>query len=287
MDNHNLIQIQSVSKHYGPAHESGMGLPWRRRASPALEGTAPDGRPLLALREVSLNVRAHEFLSLIGPSGCGKSTLLRLVGDLLMPNQGRIQIDGRTPEESRHARQVAIVFQSPTLMEWRSIQDNIELPLEILGVPAAERARRATELLDLIRMRDFSTRYPYELSAGMQQQVSIARALAYRPSILLMDEPFGALDELTRERLGQELLEIWERTQVTILFVTHSVDEAVLLSDRVAVLTPRPGHVERVVDIDLPRPRQLQLRESPRYLELMRTVRAGLHLNGERRGPSQ
>ncbi|MBI4788053.1 MAG: ABC transporter ATP-binding protein [Chloroflexi bacterium] len=260
MDNHTLIRIESVSKHYGPPRDG-----------------------VLALRDVSLDVRAGEFLSIIGPSGCGKSTLLRLVGDLLAPNEGRILIDGRTPAQARRARETAIVFQSPTLMEWRSIASNIQLPLEILKLAHAERERRAAELLDLIRLRDFGARYPHELSSGMQQQVAIARALAYRPAILLMDEPFGALDEMTRERLGRELLDIWDRTRVTILFVTHSVGEAVMLSDRVAVLTPRPGQIERVIEVDLPRPRTVDLREAPRYAELVRAVRAALRLNGNGR----
>lgn len=258
MDKHStLIAIDSVSKHYG---------------SPS------DG--VLALRDVSLDVRAGEFLSLIGPSGCGKSTLLKLIGDLLTPSSGRITINGRTPSESRRARECAFVFQAPTLMEWRNIQKNVELPLEILGVTASEQSQRAEELLRLIRLHDFGPRLPRELSIGMQQQVAIARALAYRPSILLMDEPFGALDEMTRERLGRELLEIWERTRVTVLFVTHSVSEAVMLSDRVAVLTPRPGHLERVIDIDLPRPRAPEMRETPRFAQLVRELRAALRLNG-------
>ncbi len=252
-----LISIDSVSKSYGPANDG-----------------------VLALQRVSLQVHAGEFVSLIGPSGCGKSTLLKLIGDLLAPTEGRIAIRGRTPEESRQARECALVFQAPTLMEWRSIERNIELPLEILGLPRSQRRERSLELLDLIRLRDFSHRYPRELSAGMQQQVAIARALAYHPSILLMDEPFGALDEMTRERLGRELLDIWEQARVTILFVTHSVGEAVMLSDRVAVLTPRPGHVERVIDIDLPRPRLAETRESSRYNGLVREVRSALHLNG-------
>ncbi|HEX9077525.1 MAG TPA: ABC transporter ATP-binding protein [Anaerolineae bacterium] len=261
MDNHTLIQIESVSKHYGSPRDG-----------------------VLALRELSLNVRSGEFLSIIGPSGCGKSTLLRLVGDLLTPNRGRIRVNGRTPEQSRRERDIAIVFQSPTLMEWRTIGNNIELPLEILGVDRSERERRSTELLDLIRLGDFKTSYPHNLSSGMQQQVAIARALAYRPSVLLMDEPFGALDELTRERLGRELLEIWERAQLTVLFVTHSISEAVMLSDRVAVLTPRPGHIERVVEIDLPRPRTVDMREWPRYAELVREVRTALRLTSPRNG---
>lgn len=256
MNNQPLIQIESVSKKYG---------------------TANDG--VLALRDVSLDIRGGEFISLIGPSGCGKSTLLKIIGDLLQPSAGRITIGGKTPADARRARECGIVFQVPTLMEWRSIADNIELPLEIVGTSNPERARRSSELLDLIRLGDFATRYPTELSQGMQQQVAIARALAYHPSILLMDEPFGSLDEITRERLGNELLDVWERTQVTILFVTHSVSEAVRLSDRVAVMSPRPGHIERVIEIDLPRPRPAELRDQPRYWELLREVRAALHLN--------
>lgn len=258
MENHALIRIESVSKRFGGPNDG-----------------------VLALRDVSLTVRPGEFLSIIGPSGCGKSTLLRLIGDLLAPTAGRISIDGRAPADARRAREYGIVFQSPTLMEWRSIERNIELPLEISGVPADERQERSQQLLDLIRLRDFAARYPAELSVGMQQQVAIARALAYRPSILLMDEPFGALDELTRERLGRELLEIWERTGVTILFVTHSVSEAVVLSDRVAVLSPRPGHVEQVVEIGLPRPRAPEMQEWPDFAERLREVRSALHLNGD------
>jgi NitT/TauT family transport system ATP-binding protein len=260
MDNYqNLIEIESVSKHYGPERDG-----------------------VLALRDLSLNVRDGEFLALIGPSGCGKSTLLKIVGDLLAPSDGRVAIGHKTPEAARRARECGIVFQSPTLMEWRNVARNIELPLEIIGMPVAARRKRVVDLLDLIRLRDFAERYPNELSVGMQQQVAIARALAYRPAILLMDEPFGALDELTRERLGRELLDIWARTHVTILFVTHSVGEAVQLADRVSVLTPRPGHIARLIDIDLPRPRPADIRALPRYSELTRQVRQVLQLAGER-----
>lgn len=254
-----LIRIESVSKSFGSSQGG-----------------------VQALRDVSLAVRPGEFLSIIGPSGCGKSTLLRLIADLLAPTYGRISIEGHNPSEARRARRCGIVFQAPTLMEWRDVERNIRLPLEIIGTSQTEQGERTRQLLDLIRLRDFSANYPRELSVGMQQQVSIARALAYHPSILLMDEPFGSLDELTRERLGQELLDIWERTRVTILFVTHSVDEAVMLSDRVAVLTPRPGHVERVIPIQLPRPRDPQIRDTTKYAELLREVRAALHLNGKR-----
>ncbi len=253
------IRIESISKTYGESKSV-----------------------VQALRDVSLNVQPGEFLSIIGPSGCGKSTLLKVIADLVAPSSGRIAIKGRSPLEARQARDCGIVFQSPTLMEWRTVEKNIALPLEILGAPPAEQKKRTEQLLELIRLRDFAAHYPHELSVGMQQQVSIARALAYRPSVLLMDEPFGSLDELTRERLGRELLDVWESTDVTILFVTHSVDEAVILSDRVAVLSPRPGHVERVIPIDLPRPRTPATRESLDYLKYLRDVRAALHLNGKR-----
>ncbi|MBM3127699.1 MAG: ABC transporter ATP-binding protein [Chloroflexi bacterium] len=256
MDHHSLIEIEAVSKHYGPARDG-----------------------VLALRDVSLRIRAGEFLSIIGPSGCGKSTLLKMIGDLLAPSAGRIVVNGKTPEAARRARECGIVFQTPTLMEWRSVAQNIELPLEIVGAPRAERQQRANALLDLIRLREFAARFPGELSAGMQMQVSIARALAFRPAILLMDEPFGALDEITRERLGRELLDLWTKTRVTIVFITHSVPEAVRLSDRVAVMSPRPGRIERVLAIDLPRPRSAATRDLPRYWELLREVRAALGLN--------
>lgn len=261
MDNPALIKIESVSKHYGNPRDG-----------------------VLALRDVSLDIRAGEFLSIIGPSGCGKSTLLKLIADLLSPSKGQITVNGKTPKAARRARECGIVFQSPTLMEWRSIKENIALPLEIVGAPKEERGQRAQELLDLIRLRDFATRYPRELSTGMQQLVATARALAYRPSILLMDEPFGALDEMTRERLGQELLDVWERAHVTIVFVTHSVGEAVRLSDRVAVFSARPGHMTDLIDIDLPRPRPADVRALPRYFELLRDVRAALHLNANGNG---
>ncbi len=261
MNQPTLISIESVSKQYGSAREG-----------------------VVALRDVSLSVRAGEFLSIIGPSGCGKSTLLKLIGDLLAPTAGSVAINHHSPEDARRARECGIVFQSPTLMEWRSIARNIKLPLEIIGAPRAEREERTAALLDLIHLHDFAARFPHELSLGMQQQVAIARALAFHPSILLMDEPFGALDEITRERLGRELLDIWGRTQVTILFVTHSVGEAVQLSDRVAVMSPRPGHIERVIEIDLPRPRPVEIRELPRYWELLREVRAALHLNDDAPG---
>jgi len=254
-----LIHIEAISKQYGSRRDG-----------------------VFALREVSLDIRAGEFLSIIGPSGCGKSTLLKMISDLDAPSAGHITIDGRAPSEARRAHACGIVFQSPTLMDWRTIAHNITLPLEVMGASARERDNRARELLDLIRLREFAARYPRELSLGMQQQVAIARALAPRPAILLMDEPFGSLDEITRERLGYELLDVWQSARVTVVFVTHSVSEAVFLSDRVAVFTPRPGRLARVIPIDLPRPRTTETRDLPRYSELVRQVRATLHAKGAR-----
>lgn len=233
-------------------------------------------RTVPALAGVDLSVRENEFLAIVGPAGCGKSTLLRLIGDLDTADTGTISVFGRPPPEARLARQYALVFQAPTLLEWRTVQANLELPLEILGVPAAGRAARAVESLRLFRLEAFARAFPSELSAGMQMQAAIGRALALRPRLLLMDEPFGALDELTRERLGYELLGLWGRAPVTILFVTHNLGEAVLLADRVVVMTPRPGRVARVIEIDLPRPRTNASRATPRFWELVEAAREGL-----------
>jgi len=259
MNDHPLIHIEVISKQYGSPRDG-----------------------VFALRDVTLDIRAGEFLSIIGPSGCGKSTLLKMISDLDTPSTGHITIDGRAPSDARRARACGIVFQSPTLMDWRTIAHNITLPLEVMGVSARERDQRARELLDLIRLREFAARYPHELSLGMQQQVAIARALAPRPAILLMDEPFGSLDEITRERLGYELLDVWQSARVTVVFVTHSVSEAVFLSDRVAVFTPRPGRLAHIIPIDLPRPRTTETRDLPRYAELVRQVRVTLHAKGAR-----
>jgi NitT/TauT family transport system ATP-binding protein len=229
--------------------------------------------PVTALEHVSLDIQPGEFVSLIGPSGCGKSTLMRLIGDLTEPSSGTIQINGRTPAEARRERQYGIVFQAPVLYDWRTVQRNVELPLEVIGVERAERSRRAAELLALVGLGEFGRAYPWQLSGGMQQRVSIARALVFQPAILLMDEPFGALDEITRERMQLELLNTWARTNATVIFVTHSIPEAVFLSDRVVVMSPRPGRVSAIVPIDLPRPRDDDTRELPRFFELATRVR--------------
>jgi NitT/TauT family transport system ATP-binding protein len=233
-----------------------------------------------ALEAIDLDVARGEFVSLIGPSGCGKSTLLRIVGDLISPTRGSVTVNGKTAEQARRDRDYGMVFQAPVLFDWRTVEDNVKLPLEILGQDAATRTKRAREMLELVELGDFLKHHPYQLSGGMQQRVAIARALAFQPSILLMDEPFGALDEMTRERMNDEVLRIWEQTGTTILFVTHSIPEAVFLSSRVVVMSARPGRITKIVDVDLPRPRSEDSRESRRYFELVTEVREALRSGG-------
>ena len=226
-----------------------------------------------ALTDVSLDIAPGEFISLIGPSGCGKTTLLRLIADLMQPTTGIIRVQGKSPAEARKNRDYGLVPQAPVLYDWRTVIKNVELPLEIMKVPPQERRDRATALLGMVGLGDFKSHYPWQLSGGMQQRVSIARALSFKPSILLMDEPFGALDEMTRERLNGELLNIWRETKTTIVFVTHSIPEAVFLSTRVVVMSPRPGRIDRVVNIDLPEARDYETREAPHYFELISEIR--------------
>ena len=239
------------------------------------------GQPVTtALEGIDLTIGRGEFVSLIGPSGCGKSTLLRLIGDLVAPTHGEVIVNGKPADRARRDRDYGMVFQAPVLFEWRTVEDNVKLPLEIMGRSAADRTARAREMLDLVELGEFAKHYPYQLSGGMQQRVAIARALSFEPAILLMDEPFGALDEMTRERMNSEVLRIWERTGTTIVFVTHSIPEAVFLSSRVVVMSARPGRITDVVTIDLPRPRGEATRESPRYFELVTAVREGLRAGG-------
>jgi NitT/TauT family transport system ATP-binding protein len=271
----------------------GTNLALSSQASPARRDDAPSpvairidgvsmayrtrGETLLALSDIRLEIPQGEFVSLIGPSGCGKSTLLRCIGDLLQPTAGSIEVHGKSARQARRDRDYGIVFQSPVLYDWRTVERNVQLPLELMRVPRAERAARSRELLELVGLQDFRSRHPWELSGGMQQRVAIARALSFRPSILLMDEPFGALDEMTRERLNLELLNIWSQTGTTVVFVTHSIPEAVFLSDRIVIMTPRPGKVEHVVDVDLPRPRETAIREDERFFRLIAAVRSRLY----------
>jgi len=231
-----------------------------------------DGHETHALREVNLDIRQGEFISLLGPSGCGKTTLLRIIADLLEPTSGEVLVFGVTPRQARMNRQFGIVFQSPVLYEWRTVRNNIRLPLEIMKVPKAEQEDRIDQQLDLVGLTKFANRYPHQLSGGMQQRVGIARALAMKPALLLMDEPFSASDEFTREKLNEDLLRIWKISQKTVVFVTHNISEAVYLSDRVVVMSPHPGRVSSVIDVDLPRPRS---QESPEFFSLYTRIRRG------------
>ncbi|MEX1173824.1 MAG: ABC transporter ATP-binding protein [Chloroflexota bacterium] len=233
-----------------------------------------------ALSGIGLSIGRGEFVSLIGPSGCGKSTLLRVIGDLIAPTAGAVTVNGKPAAQARRDRDYGMVFQAPVLFDWRTVEDNVKLPLEIMGYDAARRTARTREMLELVELGDFLRHHPYQLSGGMQQRVAIARALAFEPSILLMDEPFGALDEMTRERMNQEVLRIWEATGITVVFVTHSIPEAVFLSSRVVVMSARPGRITDIIEVDLPRPRGLATREEPRYFQLVTAVREALRSGG-------
>ncbi len=235
-----------------------------------------DGSRTPALDNVNLEIHAGELVSLIGPSGCGKSTLLRAIGDLVAPTAGDVQVNGKPAARARLDHDYGMVFQAPVLFDWRTVEDNVALPLEVLGWERAARRERAQQMLELVELGDAGRRMPYELSGGMQQRVSIARALAFEPGLLLMDEPFGALDEMTRERLNDVVLRIRERTGTTVVFVTHSIPEAVYLSTRVVVMAARPGRITDVVHVDLPFPRSDETRESARYYDLVTTVREAL-----------
>ena len=232
-----------------------------------------DGKDVTALTGVSMDIKKGEFVSLVGPSGCGKTTLLRIIADLIAPTSGEIKIAGETPREARLKQRYGMVFQSAVLYEWRTVKKNIMLPLEIMHIPRKEQEDRAMKMLELVGLTEFADHYPSQLSGGMQQRVGIARALAIQPEILLMDEPFSALDEFTREKLHEDLLRIWRRTNKTIVFVTHNISESVFLSDKVCVLSPHPGRLSALVDIDLPRPRTMELKNTPHFTELVAKVR--------------
>jgi NitT/TauT family transport system ATP-binding protein len=236
---------------------------------------------VVALEGIDLEIGEREFVSLIGPSGCGKSTLLRVVGDLIQPTSGKVVVNGKSARQARQDRDYGIVFQDAVLFDWRTVAKNISLPLEMLGWERRRRTERVKELLRLVELDGFESHHPWQLSGGMQQRVSIARALSFSPPLLLMDEPFGALDEMTRERLNIELLRIWDALGSTIVFVTHSISEAVFLSTRVVVMSPRPGQITGVVDIDLPQPRTAETREQPRFFELVADVRHRLRGFGD------
>lgn len=229
-----------------------------------------------AVRDIDLQIEPGEFVSLIGPSGCGKSTLLRLVADLIQPTTGTLTINGKDTRQARIDGDYGIAFQRATLLDWRTVERNVELPLELAGMDSRGRSERARELLGMVGLDDFADHYPWQLSGGMQQRVAIARSLVQHPPLLLMDEPFGALDEMTRESMQQELMRIWRDTGTTVIFVTHSIPEAVFLSTRVVVMSARPGRITAEIAIDLPQPRDFEVRESPRFFDLLTEVREAL-----------
>jgi NitT/TauT family transport system ATP-binding protein len=229
---------------------------------------------------IDFEIDAGEFLVLVGPSGCGKSTLLRIIGDLISPTAGTASVNGKSAERARRDRDYGIVFQQAVLYDWRTVGRNIELPLELANWDRKRRKARVAEMLELVELGGFEGHHPWQLSGGMQQRVAIARALSFEPALLLMDEPFGALDEMTRERLNSELLRIWAETESTVVFVTHSIPEAVFLSTRVVVMSARPGRIAEVIDIDLPQPRTGTMREETRFFELVTSVREALIRGG-------
>jgi NitT/TauT family transport system ATP-binding protein len=232
--------------------------------------------PVHALKDVSLDIKKGEFVSFIGPSGCGKTTFLRCIAGLETPTSGDISVNGMTPNEARKARAYGYVFQAAGLYPWRTIGGNISLPLEIMGFSKAEQRERVNRVMDLVDLGGFEKRFPWQLSGGMQQRASIARALAFDADILLMDEPFGALDEIVRDHLNEQLLKLWARTEKTIAFVTHSIPEAVYLSTKIVVMSPRPGRITDVIDSPLPKDRPLDIRDSAEFIEISHRVRDGL-----------
>ena len=232
--------------------------------------------PVHALKDVSLDIKKGEFVSFIGPSGCGKTTFLRCIAGLETPTSGDISVNGMTPDEARKARAYGYVFQAAGLYPWRTIGGNISLPLEIMGFSKAEQRERVNRVMDLVDLGGFEKRFPWQLSGGMQQRASIARALAFDADILLMDEPFGALDEIVRDHLNEQLLKLWGRTEKTIAFVTHSIPEAVYLSTKIVVMSPRPGRITDVIDSPLPKDRPLDIRDSAEFIEISHRVRDGL-----------
>jgi NitT/TauT family transport system ATP-binding protein len=232
--------------------------------------------PVHALKDVSLDIGEGEFVSFIGPSGCGKTTFLRCIAGLEQPTGGTLSVNGMTPDEARRKRAYGYVFQAAGLYPWRTISGNIRLPLEIMGMPRGEQAEHVNKVLQLVDLDGFGEKYPWQLSGGMQQRASIARALAFDAEILLMDEPFGALDEIVRDRLNEELLRLWRRTGKTIGFVTHSIPEAVYLSTKIVVMSPRPGRISEVIDSPFGQDRPLEIRDSAEFIEIAHRVREGL-----------
>jgi NitT/TauT family transport system ATP-binding protein len=267
--------------------QTGLRLGVEDKQAPARSPTAVDIRDasltfetsdgeVEALSKVDLQVAAGDFVSLIGPSGCGKTTLLRVIADLEQPTAGTVLVNGVSPHEARVRRQYGYVFQAPALYPWRTVERNVMLPLEVMGFDASERKERARRYLELVNLSGFERKFPWQLSGGMQQRASIARALCFDPALLLMDEPFGALDEIVRDHLNEQLLRLWVNTGKTVIFVTHSIPEAVFLSTKIVVMSPRPGRIIDVITCDLPRDRTLEFRETPEFLKIAQRVRSGL-----------
>jgi NitT/TauT family transport system ATP-binding protein len=259
----------------------------RAKEGPAAAALAVDARgvsltfqtgdgEVQALANVNLQVADGDFVSFIGPSGCGKTTLLRVIADLEHPTAGTILVNGITPGEARRQRHYGYIFQAPALYPWRTVERNVMLPLEIMGFDAKERRARTERYLKLVNLSGFERKFPWQLSGGMQQRASIARALSFDPALLLMDEPFGALDEIVRDHLNEQLLRLWDQTGKTVVFVTHSIPEAVFLSTKIVVMSPRPGRIIDVIACDFPRERTLEIRETPEFIKIAQRVRAGL-----------
>ena len=265
--------MNALASHMQPAPRTAEPIIEARDLSLAF--ATSDG-PVHALSDVDLTIGKGEFVSFIGPSGCGKTTFLRAIADLEQPTAGSITVNGMTPRQARESRAYGYVFQAAGLFPWRTIERNVALPLEIMGYPAAEVSARIKRTLDLVNLAGFEKKFPWQLSGGMQQRASIARALAFDADLLLMDEPFGALDEIVRDHLNEQLLELWARTEKTICFVTHSIPEAVYLSTKIVVMSPRPGRVTDIIESTLPARRPLDIRESPEFLTIAARVRDGL-----------
>jgi NitT/TauT family transport system ATP-binding protein len=242
--------------------------------------------PVHALADINVSIERGEFVSLIGPSGCGKTTLLRIIADLERPTAGSISVNGRSPEDARLERAYGYVFQAPALYPWRTIAGNVALPLEVMGLPREERQARIARNLDLVNLAGFEKKFPWQLSGGMQQRASIARALSFDPDLLLMDEPFGALDEIVRDHLNEELLKLWAKTGKTVIFVTHSIPEAVFLSTRIMVMSPRPGRIQEIIPCALGRERTLDIRDTPAFLKVAHQVRLALRAGHSYETPS-
>lgn len=251
-----------------PAAQSGISLSGVSKAYPV------NGEMIPVLKNINLDIKQGEFISLVGPSGCGKTTTLRIIADLISPSSGTVLIGGQTPRQARLKRRYGMVFQSAVLYDWRTVIKNVMLPLEIMKLPKQEQQQRAEAMLDMVGLKNYAAHYPGQLSGGMQQRVGIARALALKPDILLMDEPFSALDEFTREKLHEDLLQIWQKTHKTIVFVTHNIAEAVYLSDRVCVMSPHPGRISNIIEIGLPRPRNPQAKTSATFSAYVNLVRS-------------